>query len=48
MKFSPKCRVLCLKLKSGRGQLKNGRGVAGESKRGWPICIGLAGALFKV
>ena len=49
MKFSPKCRVLCLELKSDRGQHKKGRGVAGEGKRGGPsLHIGLAGALIFV
>ena len=47
MKFSPKCRVLCLQLTEGRGQLKKGRGVAGEGKRGSPsLYVGLAGALI--
>ena len=46
MKFSPKCRVLCLELKSGRMQLKKGRGAAGEGKRGG--YIGPAGALTGV
>ena len=46
MKCSPKCRVLCLKLKSDTGQHKKGRGVAEEGKRGGPpLHIGLPGAL---
>ena len=46
MKFSPKCRVLCLGLKSDREQHKKDRGAAGEGKRGGPpLHIGLAGAL---
>ena len=49
MKFSPKCRVLCLDLKSDRGQHKKGRGAAGEGKRGDPpLRVGLAGALLEV
>ena len=46
MKFSPKCRVLCLELKQYRRQLKKGRGAAGKGKRGGPpLHIELAGAL---
>ena len=46
MKFSPKCRVLCLELKQDRRQLKKDRGAAGKGKSdGPPLHIGLAGAL---
>ena len=42
MKFSPKCKVLCLKLKEGRWHLERDRGAAGESKIGaLPLYIGL-------
>ena len=46
MKFSPKCKVLCLELKEDSWQLTKGRGAAGESKKGsQPLHIGLAGDL---
>ena len=49
MKFSPKCRVLCLELKQDRRRLKKGRGAAGKGKRGGPsLHIGLAGALWQL
>ena len=48
MKFSPKCRVWCLELKYASRQLYKGRGAAEMDKRGGPpLCIGLAGALYR-